>query len=368
MSILDFFGQDEFEHRRVAAVLCATGKPKPLYYAVGAADDPVPPTVYLIEGLGRTSVKAPYFTNYPLTWINKNFKYNKEFPVEQTDREVHGHGATVGNIPLPAKQNLVSVDDNQAFWGKFGLAHLGAKPNLGGGSLYDYEVSKEVSRARRAYMLAAFCLLKKYGYTKASQTMGHNIASILVKEDGEVIGWGVNTAEYRHAEVSTLISYFRRNPTAKKLPKRSVLFTTLQPCEMCANFIKSCSDANETRVWFAQDDTGMHGNSVTLGDQSKPFTGEVVTEEGKVTGTKPLQYGTTGAKVKVADQLAAKALEKKKGESVADWTASPAATSLFDDVTAVFDKKAEKDRAQGPMKSVLAYLKGWLDNIAQVRT
>ena len=77
----------------------------------------------------------------------------------------------------------------------------------------------------------------------ASQSQGHNIGSLLVSEDGEVLSWGVNDGSYRHAEVNTLVNYYLKNPGASRLPKRSVLFTTLKPCAMCSTYIKESWDA-----------------------------------------------------------------------------------------------------------------------------
>jgi tRNA(Arg) A34 adenosine deaminase TadA len=125
-------------------------------------------------------------------------------------------------------------------------------------------------------MLAAFCLLKKAGTLKGWLSNGHNIASLLVSNEGEVLSWGVNDGGFRHAEVNTIISYFMKNDKRTSLPPKSVLFTTLKPCQMCSKYIKGTWGAGNIKVWFGMQDTGASGGTPLLGSKAEEFTGENV--------------------------------------------------------------------------------------------
>src|SRR5262249_23757606 len=75
------------------------------------------------------------------------------------------------------------------------------------------------------YMLATFGLLslcQKVAY----KGLNNYVAAMVVGDDGKILSAGVNVGSYKHAEVSTLLSYCSR--TGKdKFPAKSIVFSTL---------------------------------------------------------------------------------------------------------------------------------------------
>ena len=94
-------------------------------------------------------------------------------------------------------------------------------------------------------------------------TGGHNIASVLRGPDDSILGWGINTGgAYNstcHGEVNLIQNYHRRNGGAA-LPAGSILYTTLEPCHMCAGMIAETGPG--TVVYYGQADPGIQGNAL----------------------------------------------------------------------------------------------------------
>lgn len=356
-TIGEFFNRPEFKAKVVAARLENPKRgflPKLFYHAFDNARV-IPPSVYVVESMDVSKIqpKGKVMVNYtPTTWLNSNSELELPF--------TRGAGETYGNA--------VPITVNMTRWDQFSLAKLGPKPK--GVSIYDDTTSRGSSRARRVYLLAAFCLLKKRGALKGFKSQGHNIASLLVGNDGEVLSWGVNDGAFRHAEVNTIISYFLRNDRASSLPKKSVLFTTLKPCQMCSTYIKSSWGTGEIMIWFGMKDSGMSGGTPLLGGKAKEFGGEDLEydiwkdwteEEMNVVGTKPVNVQGKSGKVDLNKELNTQ--EGKRGrKSAADWVdTSTEIAELFDAAHAKFVKKATKGgREEGPMKEALEHLGPWI--------
>ncbi|WP_331124928.1 nucleoside deaminase [Longimicrobium sp.] len=77
--------------------------------------------------------------------------------------------------------------------------------------------------------------------TEAGIGRGHNVGALLVSPKNRILAWGVNlsttlnNATY-HAETVMIQNYLERTGN-KALPEDSKIYTTLQPCYMCAGFI-----------------------------------------------------------------------------------------------------------------------------------
>lgn len=352
-TIGEFFNQPAIKGKVVAARLAnpKAGLQPDLYYHTFDAARVIPPSVYVIESMeaGKIQPKGKAMVNYPLTgWLNANGVQEEAFGPRSTE--------TYGTA------KAIKVDMTR--WDQFSIAKLGPKPKTV--SIYEDTTSRGSSRARRVYLLAAFSLLKKRGTLKGFKSQGHNIASLLVAEDGQVLSWGVNDGAFRHAEVNTLISYFLRNDRATSLPKKSVLFTTLKPCSMCSTYIKSSWGTGEIMVWYGMKDSGMSGGTPLLGEKSKEFGGEDIEfdlwkdwteEEMNYVGTKPVNVEGKAGKVDLTGQLNVE--EGKRGrKSAADWVdTSSEIAELFEAAHAKFVKKATKvGREDGPMKEALEHL------------
>jgi tRNA(Arg) A34 adenosine deaminase TadA len=93
------------------------------------------------------------------------------------------------------------------------------------------------------------------GSVRTQGNGGKNIASLLVDADGAVISWGVNTnttEKWQHAEVNTLYNLLEAG--YESIPKGSTLYTTLEPCGMCAGLISHLGRNSMSRVIAAMTD------------------------------------------------------------------------------------------------------------------
>lgn len=107
--------------------------------------------------------------------------------------------------------------------------------------------------ARRAFGAADF-----HEANRDAAHAGKNIAALLVDEHGSVISWGVNTnarEKWRHAEVNTLCSFVAAGNTG--IPANATLYTTLEPCEMCAGLIAYLSGGANVRIIHAMADSTL---------------------------------------------------------------------------------------------------------------
>lgn len=92
---------------------------------------------------------------------------------------------------------------------------------------------------------------------------GHNIGCVLRGPDDRIIGWGVNSGgafgSTYHGEVNLLQNYHRRNAGAA-LPNGSILYSTLEPCHMCAGMI--AESGRNIAVYYGQADPGIQNNAL----------------------------------------------------------------------------------------------------------
>jgi tRNA(Arg) A34 adenosine deaminase TadA len=341
-------------------------RPDQLWYHEG--DGPIPPTVYVIEALTEAGIdiRDDVLVNATSSWLNTYRNYECNWT---RGRNLNWH------------VELKKVAPKMSRWDQFSLDKLGAKPNLG--SIYNEITNIQDSMARQIYMLAAFCILYYKGSLKSYKSGGHNIGSILVSDDGEILSWGVNDGEYRHAEVNTLINYFVKNPGQARLPKRSVLFTTLKPCQMCSTYIKERWDApGETRVYYGMYDTGSSGSTPMLGSLSKELEGGAPLGEciypqpdpkaylgfgeGMTVGTSEINVTQSGKSVGLTKALNQSSLkDKPQRMMVSDWVDdSKAIKDLFD---SAYDVLAGRSAFIGPVnkeqaraRDVVMYVRDWV--------
>lgn len=115
------------------------------------------------------------------------------------------------------------------------------------------------STLHRIYMMAAFALIE--GRSVRERHEGHNIGAVLVSREGQILSWGLNQSNLNqifHAELNALQACWKH---VGLIPAGSVLFTTLQPCCMCAGMIVH---TGVERIYMGQRDNGEHASRTAL--------------------------------------------------------------------------------------------------------
>ena len=150
-----------------------------------------------------------------------------------------------------------------------------------GAALAEGSRAKGLARSLRYYMLAAYSLVD-ISAAESYQGLKNYVGALLVSDKGEILAVGINTGSFRHAEVSMLLSYFRKNPTATRIPENSVIFSTLTPCKGCTGYLSLAKSINCV-IYFGQKDTGKDGKvgekiSSQLSSKTKDPLGRSKTE------------------------------------------------------------------------------------------
>jgi tRNA(Arg) A34 adenosine deaminase TadA len=146
----------------------------------------------------------------------------------------------------------------------------------------DQQTAPQLSKVHRVYMMAAYALLAD----TATVPRSYNVAAILVGPDGRIVSYGVNQSYMNftcHAEVNALQGCLRNGIA---IPAQSILYTTLQPCCMCAGMMDVCMP--QGRVIYSVNDIHYNGPS----DHMKYTTTTPMSELGSV--GKPLTTWKTG--------------------------------------------------------------------------
>lgn len=123
------------------------------------------------------------------------------------------------------------------------------------------------SNIHRIYMLAAYALLQKQKTGQVGD--GLQVAAVMVNRQGAIVACGINTNKVNctyHAEVNLLQSMFKRTKD-NLMPQGARIYTTLQPCQMCAGMIYNCRNTNNAAnplVFYGQIDPGQLRKTTAL--------------------------------------------------------------------------------------------------------
>jgi tRNA(Arg) A34 adenosine deaminase TadA len=92
---------------------------------------------------------------------------------------------------------------------------------------------------------------------------GNNIGAVLADRSGRIVAWSVNIATDNptlHAECALIRTIFAKQ---RSLPKGYCLYTTLEPCHMCAGLITTCCPS--WTIFFGQKDPAIHRSALERG-------------------------------------------------------------------------------------------------------
>lgn len=238
-----------------------------------------------------------------------------------------------------------------------------------GGALPDPKARSSEEKVLQYYMLATFGLLgmcSEFAY----KGLNNYVAAIIVGDDGKILAGGVNVGSYKHAEVSTLLSYFSKHGSDKNYPSKTIVFSTLCPCEQCIKYLEA-SRPSESVIYFSQMDTGESGKagaeggkSVELGKVTKPTrvavtVPNVVDVHSSIVG---LPARSVIEKLGVAEKLGT-CIDSSKSNIAGQLGKIPEAVkTIKGSITALENKMAkERDGAGDQVKEkVLLHIAEWL--------
>ena len=123
------------------------------------------------------------------------------------------------------------------------------------------------------FSLLAFAAVEKtWDESPLGEGGGHNIGAVLVDKKHRPVFWARNESTGRrdlteHAEVRLIRGYIASQPALTELHKHQI-FTTLEPCAMCAGMMAM---TNVARLVFAQTDPVYGGVFDKLASEPSPY-------------------------------------------------------------------------------------------------
>jgi tRNA(Arg) A34 adenosine deaminase TadA len=232
---------------------------------------------------------------------------------------------------------------------------------------------KGLARALRYSMLATYALVD-ISAAEAYEGLKNFVGALLVSDKGQILAAGINTGSFRHAEVSMLLTYFRNNPAATKIPENSVIFSTLTPCKGCTGYLSVAKSSNCV-IYFGQEDTGKDGRagnaiSTQISKSTKEPLGQSkaalpgAAEPGKVSGEGVVSVGSASGVYKIQVD---KGLSSCMGDgSIATQIGTARnAREVLNSASEALIQKMLKTRSSGTLESavktaVLQHIGQWL--------
>ncbi len=172
----------------------------------------------------------------------------------------------------------------------------------------DADISPEIQAERdEIYSLAAYAVVLNDWQQDSAGKRGHNIGSVLVAPDGQVVNWARNcnaalSNGTQHGEVRLMIGYLNR--VGGYSLKNHTVYTTLEPCAQCSGMMTLCSIE---RTVYGQTDPGFGKAMERLTLDSKkwnaagyePYPRQVISERMNFTYTDQLDeaYRTQGGSI-----------------------------------------------------------------------
>jgi tRNA(Arg) A34 adenosine deaminase TadA len=246
-------------HNNVAATYAF--RDNKVYYALGHLPNvqgPFTPAVNLMRGLPKESKITKIICSYDPSQMCRVMSTVFESSVEKmkgTKQEL----PKLSNSQLKQVQNAPIRVENKGL--ETEAIESGINQKIIKNNLYMHTVP-------RIYMQALYTFITGAENFTTWNTTGYNIAAMLVGPNGNILGHARNTVRYNnesyHAESTLLIEYIKNFGA---VPNGSIIYTTLEPCAMCAAMIKHCCP--DAHVIFAQKDNGKgHMDRNILGNSS----------------------------------------------------------------------------------------------------
>lgn len=224
-----------------------------------------------------------------------------------------------------------------------------------------FAAASEISPAAQAerdeiYSLLAYAVVLKDWQVGGPKKRGHNIGSVLVDGDGQVVCWGRNSntvtkMSNQHGEVRLIMSYLSKSKNSYL--KEHVIYTTLEPCAMCSGMMTL---TNVERTVWGQHDPGYGDALERLQYNSYHM------DHGQQHGYKPYPRPviSQGSKTSIRAQLDA-SYDPDKDGGITSWLLTPAVKKIYEDAARQLQTFKVKHAAEN--KAVLAKAKAFLNGV-----
>lgn len=213
------------------------------------------------------------------------------------------------------------------------------------------------------YMLLAYAVVLKNWQTDATRPQrGHNIGSVLVAPDGEIVFWARNSNHItgngtQHGEVRLIRNRLAQTRTYNL--KDHTVYTSLEPCAMCSGMMVL---TNVARTVYGQTDPGFGKalerlalDSRKLADGYGPYPRKVISE------------ASTSSIRKRLDAAYDK-YQAGGGRSLTKWLRSPAAKAIYEDALRHLQSyRVRHPENQQVLDSALAYYKIVPDHYVELK-
>jgi tRNA(Arg) A34 adenosine deaminase TadA len=197
----------------------------------------------------------------------------------------------------------------------------------------------------RIYMMTAFALVTNRFVRETSSNA--NIGAILVAPTGTIVAWALNAKEYNstfHAEVNLLQALHRHSPNLLGQLQGYRLYTTLNPCKMCAAMIRQVGEG-AISVIYGQDDTGVDARGTALDSKQQQWL-----------LPQPIDIGDSSKSVSMQDKLhETREATKSQGNMSQTLTTDGARNLMLMASTTALDRELRAMKALGKEGVLLVY-------------
>jgi tRNA(Arg) A34 adenosine deaminase TadA len=237
-----------FSSKGSPRAIARLGENSVLYRLISGVSDQFPQEA-------RRLLRQRIFTNAPLS------------PLCQGTLAVVAKRCTAGLTPIAPDRGRLPLQGRKLIEVRPVEERSGAAPAF---QLPD-QIGSRDPHAASMQLALSLAQTREHGQVSRRYLKDRPVAALLVDAHFKVLAVGLNEAQSNktlHAEVR-LIQNFQRRAIAQSqsplLPPGARIYTTLQPCRMCAGWIQTCAeDIRSLSIFYAEVDPGPHAQNSSL--------------------------------------------------------------------------------------------------------
>jgi tRNA(Arg) A34 adenosine deaminase TadA len=113
------------------------------------------------------------------------------------------------------------------------------------------------------FVLTAYTLAAANSIASMGEDESNTVGVVIVKPNGKILSWGIDKTTLLHGEVVAVKRWLKA--TSDSTANSLRLYTSLQPCQMCAGLLRTIKDSGiSLQVVFGQNDSGVSGGLPTF--------------------------------------------------------------------------------------------------------